>query len=74
MAKALGDRRLSNTIMLGTAAARLPFSPAALKRTLLERFTADHPMRTLNARAFDAGAAVELGAVVMRSGDETARI
>jgi indolepyruvate ferredoxin oxidoreductase beta subunit len=71
MATALGDRRLSNTIMLGTAAARLPFSADMLKRTLLERFAADHPMRALNARAFDAGAAVELGGAATQAGGET---
>jgi len=57
IARGVGDRRLSNTVMLGVAAARLPFPPEALKQTLLERFAVDHPMRGLNERAFEAGRA-----------------
>jgi indolepyruvate ferredoxin oxidoreductase beta subunit len=57
IARGVGDRRLSNTVMLGAAAARLPFPPEALKQTLLERFPAGHPMRQLNDLAFEAGRA-----------------
>lgn len=55
IARSIGDRRLSNTVMLGVAAARLPFPPEMLRRTLLERFAEGHPMRRLNERAFEAG-------------------
>lgn len=59
VARSLGDRRLSNTVMLGAASARLPFAADTLAQTLLERFAQDHPMRGLNERAFDAGRALE---------------
>lgn len=69
IARSIGDRRLSNTVMLGVAAARLPFAPDALKRTLLERFAEGHPMRRLNASAFEAGrAASEREAVAAEGG------
>jgi indolepyruvate ferredoxin oxidoreductase beta subunit len=57
IARSIGDRRLSNTVMLGLAAARLPFPPGTLKRTLLERFAEGHRLRALNEQAFEAGRA-----------------
>jgi indolepyruvate ferredoxin oxidoreductase beta subunit len=69
IARSVGDRRLSNTVMLGVAAVRLPFAPDALKRTLLERFAKGHPMRRLNESAFEAGrAASELETVAAQGG------
>jgi len=74
LARTLGDRRLSNTVMLGAASARLPFAAGTLEQTLLERFARDPSMRTLNARAFDAGRALERDSAVVRSGTEAAGI
>lgn len=51
----LGDRRLSNAVMLGAVAAHLPFPTSVLKQALLARFAPGHPMRDANARAFEAG-------------------
>lgn len=69
IARAIGERRLSNTVMLGLAAARLPFPPETLKRTLLERFPAGHRLRALNEQAFEAGrAALEREALAAPGG------
>lgn len=74
LARGLGDRRLSNTIMLGAASARLPFAAETLAQTLLERFARDQPMRMLNARAFEAGRALERDAAVANIGSEAAGV
>ncbi|MDX1375061.1 MAG: indolepyruvate oxidoreductase subunit beta [Burkholderiales bacterium] len=74
MARTLGDRRLSNTIMLGAACPRLPFAVEALEQTLLARFPHDHPMRTLNARAFEAGRTLERHGAVARTGTQATGI
>ncbi|MDH4192437.1 MAG: indolepyruvate oxidoreductase subunit beta [Betaproteobacteria bacterium] len=57
VAARLGDVRLANSVMLGAAAARLPFPPAALRAQVLERFRAG-PLAERNAAAFDAGCAL----------------
>jgi len=74
LAQTLGDRRLSNTVMLGAASARLPFAAETLEQTLLERFALGHPMRALNARAFAAGRSLERGGAVAKIGTEAAGI
>jgi len=74
LARALGDRRLSNTIMLGAASSRLPFAAETLEQTLLERFARDHPMRVLNARAFLAGRTLEQSAAVAPTRTQAAGI
>jgi indolepyruvate ferredoxin oxidoreductase beta subunit len=74
LARDLGDRRLSNTIMLGAAAARLPFAGEVLVQTLLERFPAQHPMRALNARAFEVGRGLEQRGALARIEVQPAKI
>lgn len=51
----LGDARLLSTVMLGAAAAHLPFAPAALREQLALRFRANPRVSQLNAQAFDRG-------------------
>jgi indolepyruvate ferredoxin oxidoreductase beta subunit len=53
-AEQLGDARLANSVMLGAAAARLPFPEQALRAQVLRRF-ADGALAASNAAAFDAG-------------------
>ncbi len=55
IAVALGDVRLTNTVMLGAAADRLPFDAEALLAQLLQRFAGKEKLRRLNAQAFAAG-------------------
>ena len=55
VATELGDARLANSVMLGAAAARLPFPAEALRNEVLQRFGADATLMQSNARAFDAG-------------------
>jgi len=55
VAESLGDVRLANTVMLGAAAAQLPFPPELLRNEVLRRFGADRALRQSNASAFDAG-------------------
>lgn len=57
IAERLGDARLANSVMLGAAAAQLPFPEPALRNEVLRRF-ADGPLAAQNAAAFDAGAAL----------------
>jgi indolepyruvate ferredoxin oxidoreductase beta subunit len=56
-AERLGDARLANSVMLGAAAARLPFPGEALREEVLRRF-AGRELATQNAAAFDAGRAL----------------
>ncbi len=58
IAVALGDVRLTNTVMLGAAADSLPFDADALLAQLLQRFARNEKLRRLNADAFAAGRAV----------------
>jgi len=55
VAERLGDVRLANSVMLGAAAASLPFSAAVLRRAILEQFGRDAHTRDSNAAAFEAG-------------------
>jgi len=55
MAESLGDVRLANSVMLGAAAASLPFPAEVLRREVLLRFGKNSSVAELNARAFDAG-------------------
>jgi indolepyruvate ferredoxin oxidoreductase beta subunit len=57
-AKRLGDPRLANSVMLGAAAASLPFPESALKEQVLRRFGASAELAAKNAAAFDAGRAL----------------
>lgn len=54
IAERIGDARLANTVMLGAAAAELPFSQSALKNQVLLRFR-NAEIAARNAAAFDAG-------------------
>jgi len=56
-AERLGDARLANSVMLGAAAASLPFSEQALRSEILRRFGAG-ALVAANAAAFDAGRAL----------------
>lgn len=67
VATELGDGRLANSVMLGAAAAWLPFPADVLRDEVLQRFGADPTLMQINARAFDAGQ--ELG--VRPSGTRT---
>jgi indolepyruvate ferredoxin oxidoreductase beta subunit len=58
VATELGDGRLANSVMLGAAAAWLPFPAAVLRDEVLQRFGADPTLMQTNARAFDAGRAL----------------
>ena len=53
-AERLGDARLANSVMLGAAAARLPFAEEVLRAQVLQRF-AEGELAARNAAAFDAG-------------------
>jgi indolepyruvate ferredoxin oxidoreductase beta subunit len=53
-AERLGDARLANSVMLGAAAARLPFPGEVLRAQVLQRF-AQGDLAASNAAAFDAG-------------------
>ena len=53
-AERLGDVRLANSVMLGAAAARLPFAEEVLRAQVLQRF-AESSLAASNAAAFDAG-------------------
>ena len=55
IAVALGDVRLTNTVMLGAAADNLPFDADALLAQVLQRFAGKEKLRRLNAEAFAAG-------------------
>ncbi len=55
VAERLGDVRLANSVMLGAAAANLPFPATVLRDAIVERFGKDALTRESNARAFDAG-------------------
>jgi indolepyruvate ferredoxin oxidoreductase beta subunit len=54
IAERLGDARLANSVMLGAAAARLPFPEQALRAQVLSRFGGGE-LAERNAAAFDAG-------------------
>jgi indolepyruvate ferredoxin oxidoreductase beta subunit len=58
IAVALGDVRLTNTVMLGAAAESLPFEGDALLAQVLQNFAGKEKLRRLNAEAFAAGRAV----------------
>lgn len=53
-AERLGDARLANSVMLGAAAAHLPFPEQLLRDEVLRRF-AGGALAAQNAAAFDAG-------------------
>jgi indolepyruvate ferredoxin oxidoreductase beta subunit len=57
-AEKLGDARLANSVMLGAAAASLPFPEDALKEQVLRRFGASAGLAAKNAAAFEAGRAL----------------
>ncbi len=54
----LGDVRLANSVMLGAAAADLPFAEEVLRRELLRPFRGE--LAAANSAAFDAGRALRL--------------
>lgn len=53
----MGDARLANSVMLGAAAATLPFPAGVLRAEVLRRF-AGGDLAARNAAAFDAGGAL----------------
>lgn len=55
-AERIGDARLANSVMLGAAAAELPFPPEALRGEVLRRFRGE--LAAANSAAFDAGRAL----------------
>jgi indolepyruvate ferredoxin oxidoreductase beta subunit len=55
VATGLGDVLLANSVMLGAAAASLPFAPEFLRTEVLRRFGKSAALVESNARAFDAG-------------------
>jgi indolepyruvate ferredoxin oxidoreductase beta subunit len=55
MAESLGDARLANSVMLGAAAASLPFAAEVLRNEVLLRFGKNPELADINAKAFDAG-------------------
>ena len=55
IAERFGDARLANSVMLGAAAASLPFSAGVLRDEVLRRFSENPQLAGKNARAFDAG-------------------
>ncbi len=55
VATGLGDARLANSVMLGAAAAWLPFPAEVLRNEILQRFGTDPKLVQANANAFDAG-------------------
>jgi indolepyruvate ferredoxin oxidoreductase beta subunit len=56
-AERLGDARLANSVMLGAAAASLPFPQAGLREQVCSRFGGGE-LAAQNAAAFDAGRAL----------------
>jgi len=54
-AERLGDARLANSVMLGAAAASLPFAAEVLRKEVLHRFGKNPALAEINAKAFDAG-------------------
>jgi indolepyruvate ferredoxin oxidoreductase beta subunit len=54
IAERIGDARLANSVMLGAAAAKLPFPEQTLRNQVLRRFGSG-PIAAQNAAAFDAG-------------------
>ena len=54
-AERLGDARLANSVMLGAAAASLPFAAEVLRKEVLHRFGKNPELAGINAKAFDAG-------------------
>lgn len=60
LAEQLGDVRLANSVMLGAAAASLPFPAAALRSAIVERFGRDALGRESNLKAFEAGRKIGL--------------
>ena len=63
-AERLGDARLANSVMLGAAAASLPFPYSALRDEVQRRFRGGE-LAARNAAAFDAGRALEQGHVAV---------
>jgi indolepyruvate ferredoxin oxidoreductase, beta subunit len=57
IAERIGDARLANSVMLGAAAASLPFAEGALRKQVLRRFGSGE-IAAQNAAAFDAGRAL----------------
>jgi indolepyruvate ferredoxin oxidoreductase beta subunit len=57
IAERIGDARLANSVMLGAAAASLPFPETMLRDQVLRRF-GEGEIAERNAAAFDAGCAV----------------
>ncbi|MFY9316282.1 MAG: 2-oxoacid:acceptor oxidoreductase family protein [Burkholderiales bacterium] len=57
LAERIGDARLANSVMLGAAAADLPFREPLLRNQVLRRFGGG-VMAAQNAAAFDAGRAL----------------
>jgi indolepyruvate ferredoxin oxidoreductase, beta subunit len=57
IAERIGDARLANSVMLGAAAASLPFPAQALRDQVLSRFGSGE-IAARNAAAFDAGRAL----------------
>ena len=55
VAVALGDVRLTNSVMLGVAAGSLPYAPEVLRAEVLRRFGKSAALADSNGRAFDAG-------------------
>jgi indolepyruvate ferredoxin oxidoreductase beta subunit len=55
VAAALGDVRLTNSVMLGVAAGSLPYAPEILRAEVLRRFGKGTALADSNGRAFDAG-------------------
>jgi indolepyruvate ferredoxin oxidoreductase, beta subunit len=55
VAELLGDVRLANSVMLGAAAASLPFPADLLRAEVLRLFGRDRALAETNAKAFDAG-------------------
>ena len=55
VAESLGDARLANSVMLGAAAASLPYPAELLRGEVLRRFGKDACLSELNAKAFDSG-------------------
>jgi indolepyruvate ferredoxin oxidoreductase, beta subunit len=55
VAESLGDVRLANSVMLGAAAASLPFPADLLRAEVLLLFGRDRVLAETNAKAFDAG-------------------
>jgi Pyruvate/2-oxoacid:ferredoxin oxidoreductase gamma subunit len=55
VAAALGDVRLTNSVMLGVAAGSLPYAPEILRAEVLRRFGKSAALADSNGRAFDAG-------------------